>query len=292
MERMIGLVESLPWLQAFTGKIFVVKAGGELLTEPRWRDGIARDVALLHRLGMQVVLVHGGGPQLSSAAAALKIQSRKVAGRRITTPALINVAVMEWRGRLSLEWVRAIQREGESAVGISGVDGRTLQAARRPPAVVTDDSGERLTVDFGEVGDLEGVDTTTICALLGAGVIPVVTPLAAGRDGSPLNVNADTVAAALAAALGAEKLMLLSQIPGIQTDIDDPSSVLHHLTLEQLGALERDGTISGGMRPKAAAIRAALDGGVPKVHVLDGRRAGAMLEEVFTPEGCGTLIEQ
>ena len=292
MERMIGLVESLPWLQAFAGKIFVVKAGGELLTEPRWRDGIARDVALLHRLGMKIVLVHGGGPQLTLAAEQLGIESRKVAGRRITTPALINVAVMEWRGRLSLEWVRAIQREGESAVGISGVDGRTLQAARRPPAVISSDSGDRVTVDFGEVGDLEKVDTSTICALLGAGVVPVVTPLAAGRDGSPLNVNADTVAAALAAALGAEKLLLLSQIPGIQTHIDDPTSVLHHLTLEQLGGLERDGTISGGMRPKAAAIRTALDGGVPKVHVLDGRRPGAMLEEVFTPEGCGTLIEQ
>lgn len=290
MERVIGLLEAMPWLRAYAGQAFVVKAGGELLDEPRWRDGLARDVAVLHRLGIQVVLVHGGGPQLDRAAERAGLDSARVAGRRVTSPELIELAVAEWRGRLSVGVVSAFARQGESAIGLSGVDAGIIRATRRPPAVVTDDDGERRTVDFGQVGDVTEVRPGAIRAVLAAGVIPVVTPLAIGADGEVLNVNADTVAAELALALGAAKLALLTRAPGILRDPEDPLSVLPQTDLDELAELERTGALRGGMRPKVAAIRRALLGGVARVHVVDGRRPGALLEEVFTTEGSGTLV--
>lgn len=290
MDRTLGLLDAIPYLRAYAGQTFVVKAGGELLLQARWRDALARDLAVLHRLGIAVVLVHGGGPQLDEAAERLGITSESVAGRRITSPELIEVAEMVWRGRLSLQWVTALVRAGERAVGLSGVDGQILQARQRPPAVITDDDGERRTVDFGRVGDVCAVDPSVIQAVLSARAIPVVSPLAVDEGGVVLNVNADTVAAELAVALGAAKLLLLTRAPGILEDPNDPSSVLHWTDLEELAQLEQAGHIQGGMRPKVAAIRRALLGGVPRVHVVDGRAPGALLEEVFTTDGSGTLV--
>ena len=282
---MIDLLDAIPYLRAYAGQTFVIKAGGDLLERDAWRDGVARDVAVLHRLGVRVVLVHGGGPQLDEAAG-----GERVAGRRITSPAVLARAIEVWRGRLSADLVRALLRQGERAVGIAGFDGPTLRATRRPPVEVTADDGERREVDFGEVGDLAEVDTTLLDALLALPAIPVVSPLALGAEGEVLNVNADTVAAAVAVALGAAKLVLLTRAPGILADPEDPASVLHWTDLGELARLEEAGVISGGMRPKAAAIRAALEGGVPRAHVVDGRRAGALLEEVFTTAGSGSLV--
>lgn len=290
MERVIGLLEAMPWLRAYAGQAFVVKAGGELFDEPRWRDGLVRDVAVLHRLGIQVVLVHGGGPQLDRAAERAGLPTERVAGRRITSPELMELAVAEWRGKLSVGVVAAFARQGEAAVGLSGVDAGLIRASRRPPAVVTDDDGERRTVDFGQVGDVTEVRPGAVRAVFAAGVIPVVTPLAIGADGEVLNVNADTVAAELALALGAAKLVLLTRAPGILRDPEDPLSVLPQTDLDELAELERTGALRGGMRPKFAAIKRALLGGVARVHVVDGRRPGALLEEVFTTEGSGTLV--
>jgi acetylglutamate kinase len=290
MERMIELLDAIPYLRAYAGQTFVVKAGGELLLDAAWRDGIARDLAVLHRLGIDVVLVHGGGPQLDAAMAKAGIPVERVAGRRITSQAALDVAIREWRGACSAAWVSALARQGEHAVGLSGADGALVRANRRPPAVVTDDDGERVSVDFGHVGDVNEVRAEVIHALLAIPSIPVVSPLALGEDGALLNVNADTVAAEVAVAINAAKLILLTQAPGILRDVTDPSSVLHWTDLEQLGELERSGALSGGMRPKKAAIERALRGGVPRVHVVDGRRVGALLEEVFTTEGSGTLV--
>jgi len=293
MERPLSLLEAVPFLRAYTGETsatFVVKAGGELLERPQWRDGVARDLAVLRRLGVRVVLVHGGGPQLDAVTERLGLRTERVAGRRITSPDLIAAAVREWRGACSLEWVGALQGQGESAVGLSGVDAKLVVARRRAPVAITDDDGSRQIVDFGEVGDVQAVNVNTLSGLLDLGLIPVVTPLAAGDDGAVLNVNADTVAAEIAVALGAEKLVLLTRAPGIQSDVSDPTSVLHWADLATLDRLDAAGALKGGMRPKVAAVRRALAGGVPKVHVVDGRRAGALLEEVFTTEGCGTLV--
>ncbi len=290
MERTLALLDAIPYLRLYAGQTFVVKAGGELLADARWRDGIARDLAVLHRLGIHVVLVHGGGPQLDAAAARLGVENQVVAGRRVTSQALIDAAIMEWRGTLSTGCVSALHRMGERAVGLSGLDGELLTAVKRPPTVMTDDKGHRVHVDFGLVGDLQGVNADVIRAVHKIPAIPVVTPLASGPDGQVLNVNADTVAAALAVALHAAKLILLTRAPGILSDPEDPTSALHWTDLEEIAELEQQGAIKGGMRPKVAAIRRALGGGVPRAHVVDGRRIGALLEEVFTTDGSGTLV--
>ncbi|MEQ1505177.1 MAG: hypothetical protein ABMB14_23290 [Myxococcota bacterium] len=186
--------------------------------------------------------------------------------------------------------VGAIARQGEVAVGLAGFDGATIVARRRPESVVTDDAGDRRSVDYGAVGDIVEVRRGVLDALLATGVIPVITPLAAGPDGTVLNVNADTVAAEVAVAIGAAKLVFVTRVAGILADEADPRSVLTRVTGAELDGLERSGAIRGGMRPKVAAIRRALAGGVARVHVVDGRRPGAVLEEVFTTEGAGTLI--
>lgn len=288
---MISLVDAIPYLRAYAAQTFVVKAGGELFAEGRWRDSIAREVAILHRLGISVVLVHGGGPQLDEASARLGLETRMVAGRRVTSAALVEAAVAEWRGRLSLAWVSALQAAGERAVGLSGVDGGLVQAARRPPVTVRDDDGQAREVDYGMVGDVRGVRADVLRAVLALGAIPVVTPLAAAAGtGEVLNVNADTVAAEIAVALGAAKLVLLTRAPGILSDPENPGSVLHWTDLVELAELEAKGALRTGMRPKFAAIRRAIEGGVPRVHVVDGRQAGSLLAEVFTTEGSGTLV--
>lgn len=290
MERTIGLLDAIPYLRAYSGQIFVVKAGGEIFGEPRWRESIAREIAVLHRLGIGVVLVHGGGPQLDEAALKAGVTSEMVAGRRITSPELLDLAIAEWRGRLSSGIVRHLAAAGERGVGLSGADGGLIRARRRPAALVTNDQGERLSVDYGLVGDVVEVRVDVLQAVLKLPAVPVITPLAAGEGAELLNVNADTVAAEIAVALKAAKLVLLTRAPGILEDPNDPASVLHWTDLTELSELEQKGAIRGGMRPKVAAIRKALNGGVPRVHVVDGRRAGALLEEVFTTEGSGTLV--
>jgi acetylglutamate kinase len=291
MERPLSLLEAVPFLRAYSsGAVFVVKAGGELLERPVWRDAIARDLGVLHRLGVNVVLIHGGGPQLDAVTERMDLPIERVGGRRITSPMLIEAAVREWRGACNLAWVIALQEQGERAMGVSGVDGGLVKARRRPPVVVEDDDGSRQTVDYGQVGDIISVDGELIRGMLDLGVIPVITPLAKGSAGEVLNVNADTVAAEVAIALDADKLVLLTRAPGIQSDVDDVTSVLHWADLAALDRLDAAGALTGGMRPKVAAVRKALNGGVPKVHVVDGRRAGSLLEEVFTTEGSGTLI--
>ncbi|MFK7927164.1 MAG: acetylglutamate kinase [Myxococcota bacterium] len=291
MERVIDLLSAMPYLRAHSGQTFVVKAGGDLLADPAWRDGIARDLAVLHRLGIRVVLVHGGGPQLDASLAQAGVDTSRVAGRRVTSEAALQLAIREWRGACSTAWVTALAAQGEAAVGVSGADAGLVRAVRRPPAMVVDDEGQRVQVDFGAVGDVTGVDPAVLSAILGVPAIPVVSPLALGPDQQMLNVNADTVAAEVAVAIGAAKLILLTRAPGILQDPEDERSVVHVCGVARLDELEADGVLTAGMRPKAAAIRRALGAGVPRVHVVDGRRAGALLEEVFTTEGSGTLVE-
>lgn len=290
MERTIPLLSAVPYLRAYAGQTFVIKLGGELLQDDELRERVARDVAVLHRLNVGVVVVHGGGPQLDELTGRLGLPVERVAGRRITSPQILEAAKMVFRGQLSLDLVSSLIRQGEQAVGLSGVDGGLVQASRRPEALVTNDAGERVSVDFGEVGDVTVVDPAVVRAVLTAGAIPVISPLGADADGRVLNVNADTVAAEIALAMGAAKLILLSRIPGILADPDDLDSMLHWTDLGQLGDLAQQGMLRGGMRPKVAAVRRALEGGVPRVHIIDGRRDGALLEEVFTTDGCGTLV--
>lgn len=289
MERVIGLHEAAPWVAAHAGAVFVVKTGGEILDVPAWLDAVARDVATLRRLGLRMVVVHGGGPQLDRAAADAKLATERVAGRRITSAALRDLAVATWRGTLSARWVAALARHDCPGVGLGAYDGGLIEAERRPPAVLTDDDGARRTVDFGYVGDIVRVRPTLLEALFEQAV-PVISPLALGTDGELLNVNADTVAAALAVALGARSLVLMTQTAGLLSDPDDPSSLLARAEVHEIDALEASGAVRGGMRPKLAAVRKALAGGVERVHIVDGRVPGALAMELLTAEGCGTLL--
>jgi len=290
MERPLLLLDAVPYLRAYSDQTFVVKLGGELVGDAERLAAVARDIAVLHRLNISVVVVHGGGPQLDAMSERLGLPIERVAGRRVTSPEVLEAAKMVFRGQLSLDLVTALLKQGERAVGISGVDGRTVQAARRPEALITDDSGVRRSVDFGEVGDVTAVDGDLLETTLAAGAIPVVSPLGVCADGAVVNVNADTMAAEIAIAIGAAKLLLLTRAPGILADVDQPDSLLHWADLGQLEELEKVGAFKAGMRPKIASVRRALRGGVPRVHVLDGRRDGALLEEVFTTDGCGTLV--
>lgn len=292
MQRVIGLIDAVPYLRSYHGQVFVVKVGGEVLQDKKKLGDVARDIAILHRLAIQVVVVHGGGPQLDALTEKLGMEVKRVAGRRNTSPEVLNAAKMLFRGQLSLEFVSALKAQGEHAVGLSGADGNTVQAVRRPATIVEDDKGEMVQVDFGEVGDVCGVDTAVLLKNLEAGVIPVVSPLAMDSGGAILNCNADTLAAELAIGLGAAKLILMSNIPGILADVNDSTSMLHYTDLAALSQLEERGAFSRGMRPKVAAIKLALEGGVPRTHVIDSGRTGALIEEIFTNDGCGTLVVQ
>jgi acetylglutamate kinase len=290
MQRVIGLIDAVPYLRAYHGQIFVVKVGGEVIQDARKLSSVARDIAILHRLAIQVVVVHGGGPQLDALTEQLGMEVERVAGRRITSPEVLDAAKMLFRGQLSLDFVSALKAQDETAVGLSGADGSMVRAVKRPAAIIEDDNGEMVQVDFGEVGDICSVDTTVLLKNLEASVIPVVSPLAMDDEGTILNCNADTLAAELAIALDAAKLILMSNIPGILTDVNDPTSILHYTDLQELTALEEKGAFSRGMRPKVASVRLALEGGVPRTHVIDSGREGALLEEIFTNDGCGTLV--
>ncbi|MCB9679367.1 MAG: acetylglutamate kinase [Alphaproteobacteria bacterium] len=264
--------------------MIVVKAGGDLATRGDWLAGVASDVAGLRAGGAKVVFVHGGGPQLDAALEASGLPITRVAGRRATTPEVLARAVEIWRGTLSVQWVRAFQAAGAPSIGLSGVDGAILGANRRPPTQI-----DGQLVDFGEVGDLHTVRTGPLVALLEAGLVPVISPLAVSDAGQVLNVNADTVAAHVAIALGATRLVLLTRSPGILRDPADPTTTLRTTTLDELASLERTGAIHSGMRPKIAAIRTALEGGVSEARVVDGRSGGPSAPALLVREG-GTTV--
>ena len=290
MERPLLLLDAVPYLRAYANQTFVIKLGGELVGDVARLSTVTRDIAVLHRLAVRVVVVHGGGPQLDAMTQRMGLPIERIAGRRVTSPEVLEAAKMVFRGQLSLDLVTALMKQGERAVGLSGVDGSTVGAARRPEALVTDDDGVRRSVDYGEVGDITSVDPHLLLSVLDSGSIPVVSPLGVCEDGAVVNVNADTMAAEIAIGLGAAKLLLLTRAPGILEDVDVPDSLLHWADLDQLATLEKGGSFKAGMRPKIAAVQRALQGGVPRVHVIDGRRDGALLEEVFTTDGCGTLV--
>jgi len=247
--------------------------------------GLIEQIAILHHIGIKVVLVHGGGPQLDEMQRSLGIEPRMVQGRRVTDSRSIDVTVMVLNGLINTR-ILAICRELDvAAVGVSGIDAGLVRAHRRPPVTV---DGE--TVDFGFVGDIDSVDVGVVRKQLDAGLMPVISPLSADESGCVLNINADTVAANIGAALGAEKLILCTGAPGILENLADPGSLVSYTDLNGLKALQSAGSFADGMLPKAGAIEAAIRGGVRRVHVISYKVADSLLAEVFTNEGTGTLI--
>jgi acetylglutamate kinase len=282
-----ALRSAAPYIRMYKGKTFVVKAGGGVFADPQATRSLVEQIAILHHFGVRVVLVHGGGPQLTELAQALGVPTRLVDGRRITDQRSIDVTAMVLNGLINTRVLGMCRDLNIEAVGISGVDAGLVRAHKRAPVRLT--AGGEL-VDFGFVGDIDTVDTTVLKKLLDNGLMPVVSPLSADESGTLLNINADTVAAAIGAALQAEKLILCTGAPGILGSVDDPRSLISYTDLNGLKRLREEGRIAAGMLPKAKAIEDALRGGVRRVHVVSYQSAEGILGEVFTNEGTGTLI--
>lgn len=282
---MTDLFKAAPHVRLHRGKTFVIKAGGGTIAKTAAIRQFARQVAVVHALGARVVVVHGGGPQTDALQRMLGEEPRMVDGRRVTTPTAMRALRMATAGELSGEVVACLAAEGAPAVGVSGASSGVLVAKRRAPMRTTEG-----TVDFGEVGDVQSVDPKPLLALIDDGFIPVVCPPAGDGNGGFLNVNADLTAASIAVALGAAKLVMLTGAPGILSNPADPSSLLSALSIAELDAMEESGALKGGMRVKAAAIRAALYGGVGRVHVVSGGDDQSLLAELYTTQGAGTLV--
>ncbi|MCP4605428.1 MAG: acetylglutamate kinase [Proteobacteria bacterium] len=290
-ERIGVLKKAAPYLRMYKGEIFTIKTGGEVFSNEQILDNLAEQVALLHQLGINVVLVHGGGPVATDLAKRLGIPVEMINGRRITSAETLEVAKMVFNGKLNTDLLAAIQKYKVPAVGLSGVDAELIQALRRPVVQVTDaESGETRDVDFGYVGDVVDVNPSVIKHLISGGFVPVVSAMAGGKDGDVYNVNADTIAAQLAAALKCKKLILLTGAPGVLEDENDPTSLISHMDGECLEKTLKT-SATGGMRAKLEACRYALEGGVPRTHIINALKPDSLLVEIFTNEGSGTLIE-
>lgn len=276
------LVEALPWMQRFRGTVAVVKYGGNAMVDDQLKRAFAQDVVFLRAAGLKPVVVHGGGPQISAMLGRLGIDSEFRGGLRVTTPEAMDVVRMVLTGQVGRELVGLINAHGALAVGLSGEDGGLFRAARRGAVV----DGE--LVDVGLVGDVVGVDPAAVLDLIEAGRIPVVSTVAPDDDGQVLNVNADTAAAALATALGAERFVVLTDVEGLYADWPDRSSVLEEVDDVALEAMLP--ALQAGMVPKMEACLRAVRGGVPRASVIDGRVRHCLLLEVFTTRGAGTMV--
>jgi acetylglutamate kinase len=282
MEKAAVLVDALPWLERFHGKIVVIKYGGNAMTSPQLQRAFAEDVVFLRYAGLKPVVVHGGGPQITEHLDKLGIETEFRGGLRVTTPEAMTVVRMVLAGQVNGDIVNLINDHGAFAVGLSGEDGGLLTAERRPAIV------DGAPVDVGQVGDIVAVEPGTVHALLAAGRIPVVATVARGVDGLSYNVNADTAAAALAEGLGAEKLVMLTDVEGLYADWPANGKVISRIDIATLSELLPG--LAAGMVPKMEACLRAVEGGVRRAHVLDGRVPHALLLEIFTSEGIGTMV--
>jgi acetylglutamate kinase len=283
-----ALKHAAPYIRMFKRKIFVLKAGGEVFSNSESTRELIEQIAILHQVGISVVLVHGGGQQSTKLAEALGIKSQFIQGRRVTNDQSLEISAMVLNGKINTDILAACRQLDLPAVGISGVDAGLIRAHRRPPVDV-EGHGDG-PVDYGFVGDVDSVDANVLCTQIDHGFVPIVSPLSADASGTLLNINADTVAAALASAVHAEKLILITGAPGILEDSRDPGSLVSYIDLKGLQNLRDKGCLGEGMLPKASAIEAAIKGGVPRVHVISFKLPDTLLLEVFTNEGTGTLV--
>ena len=282
LAKAATLVEALPWLKHFSGRTVVLKYGGHAMTRPDLQAAFAEDVVFLRYCGVEVIVVHGGGPQITAHLDRLGVESEFRGGFRVTTPETMQVVRMVLVGQVNSDVVSLVNQHGPFAVGLSGEDASLFTAERRDALV----DGE--PVDIGNVGDVVDVQPAIVRALLDEGKVPVVATVARGLDGELYNVNADTAAAALAVAVGAEKLIVLTDVEGLYADWPNSDDVISSITTDDLEKLLPD--LSSGMIPKMEACLRAVQGGVPRAHVLDGRVPHTVLLELFTDEGVGTMV--
>lgn len=280
MDTTKVLIEALPYIRRFSGRTVVVKYGGNALAGTSSHDALAlfaQDIVLMHTVGIRPVVVHGGGPQINEMLTKLNIASSFSNGLRVTDAETMQVVQMVLNGQVNPQIVSAINTHGNVAVGLSGVDGRTLQVTAR-------------SKELGFVGDIDKVRPHLIQGLVNDGFVPVLSTVGVDADGQSFNINADTAAGAVAEALGAEKIIYLTDIAGLQKDINDPSSLIQRITVAELQQLITNGVISGGMIPKVESCIQSVRGGVKSAHILDGRIAHVLLLELFTDQGIGTMI--
>ena len=285
-EKARILAEALPYIQSFHGKTIVVKFGGNAMTDEELKSSFARDVVLLKLVGMNPVVVHGGGPQIEQLLARLGKKGEFIQGMRVTDAETMDVVEMVLGGQVNKEVVELINQAGGKAVGLTGQDGAFIHA-RKLVLPAGKEKGTNGNVDLGQVGEVESIDPAVIQALEAGGFIPVVAPIGTGRDGTTYNINADLVAGKLAEVLRAEKLVVLTNTPGV---LDKDGKLLTGLTPKKIDDLVAKGVISGGMLPKIGSALDAARSGVKSVHIIDGRVPHAVLLEVLTDQGVGTLI--
>ncbi|HTF55912.1 MAG TPA: acetylglutamate kinase [Planctomycetota bacterium] len=290
-EHVDLLRQALPYINRFKNKVFVIKIGGDIADEEPTLLPFCEEVALLVQVGIRVVVVHGGGKQATELSEKLGIEPRIINGRRVTDDRTLDVVKMTFAGLINTEILGALRRYGIAAVGLSGVDGNIVHATRRPPKrLLNEETGKSEMVDFGHVGDIDRVDDRLLKVLLDADYVPVVASLGADAEGHVFNINADTVAGFIARSLGAEKLILASDVDGIYKGDGGTREIIQRATIEEVRGLIRTGVIRGGMVPKAESAIEALGKGVSSVHIINGMRPTALLTEIFTDSGCGTMI--
>lgn len=289
--RLDLLREALPYIQRFQGQTFVVKLSGKATESPANLSSLAEELALLHQVGIRICVVHGGGKQLSDLAFKLGIEQTIIEGRRVTDDATLEMAKMIFAGKINTDILAALRNRGIEAVGLSGVDGNIVHAERRPPKeILNRETGERSQVDFGHVGDVVEINSRLLTVLLGQGYLPVISSLGADAEGTVFNINADTIASEIAAQLKAEKLILLSDVDGLYLNPAQPDTKLSRLTADEAEAMITKGTATGGMIPKLQSITTLLRRGVHSAHIISGTTRNALLSEIFTDSGTGTMI--
>ncbi len=282
------LVDALPYIQEFSGTTVVIKYGGNAMVSDVLKENVMRDVALMKYVGIRPVIIHGGGPEITGFLEKVGKESSFVAGLRVTDEETVEIAEMVLDGKINSEIVNLLNQRGVRAVGLSGKDAGLIRARKKMATVYENDTAHE--VDIGFVGAVETIDVSVIEDLLDHGYVPVIAPIGVGMDGESYNINADYVAAEIAGALAAEKLLLLTDIEGIYKDFNDKSSFLSTIHLQEARDYIRDGIISGGMIPKVEACLTALERGAAKTHIIDGRLPHAIILEIFTSTGVGTQV--
>lgn len=281
------LMEALPWIKSFYGKTIVIKYGGNAMVEERLKEGFARDIIMMKYIGLNPVVVHGGGPQIGKVLEAMKIESRFVQGMRVTDSATMDVVEMVLGGKVNKEIVRNINLHGGKAVGLTGKDGNLIRARKLEMTAVNPETLTPEIIDIGMVGEVESVDPAIIRSLEENDFIPVIAPIGVGLEGETYNINADLVAGRIAGALKAEKLILLTDIEGVK---DKQGKLISTIDVQRVPDLINNETISGGMIPKVNCCVDAVEEGVTKTHIIDGRMEHACLLEMFTNQGIGTAV--
>ncbi|MDX6303764.1 MAG: acetylglutamate kinase [Blastocatellia bacterium] len=289
--RLDLLREALPYIRRFKGKTFVVKLSGKVTEDRVGLISLAEELALMHQVGIRLCVVHGGGKQLSDLARIMGVEQTIIEGRRVTDDATLEMAKMIFAGKINTVILSALRHRGVEAVGLSGVDGNIVHAERRPPKeIMNRETGESEHIDFGNVGDILEINARLLTVLLDQGYLPVISSLGADAAGTVFNINADTIASEIAIQLQAEKLVLLSDVDGIYLCAGEPDTKLSRLTADEAEDLIRQGSATAGMIPKLQSIVELLRRGVKNAHIINGTARNALLAEVFTDKGTGTMI--